>query len=94
MSAAESLIYGCHHSSAKILDRRDIPRTLQIAIRGLISEASELALVHLLAVFAIAFAMIGMSVFMHEGGHGLLFRSRRLSTAVGFITCHPGDSRW
>lgn len=42
-----------------------------------------------LAVLGIACALIGLSVLMHEGGHGLLFRSRRLSQWVGFAAGLP-----
>jgi fatty acid desaturase len=107
-----SLIYGCDSSSAKILHRRDIPRSLRPlihelhrlqpfrnrrlltfiglwAVAGWASETSGTLLVRLVAVVAIACAMIGLSVFMHEGGHGLLFRSRRLSSLVGFIAGLP-----
>ncbi|MGH7702980.1 MAG: fatty acid desaturase family protein [Gemmatimonadales bacterium] len=52
-----------------------------------LTPASVLA--HLGACFAIACALMGLSVFMHEGAHGLLFRSRWLSRLGGLICGLP-----
>ena len=45
--------------------------------------------IRLAATMAIAFGLIGLSVLMHEGSHGLAFQSRRWSRVLGYFCGLP-----
>ncbi len=56
---------------------------------GWMAMTADAAALRLVAYLASGCAFMGFSVFMHEGAHGLLFRSRRLSRLLGFVCGLP-----
>lgn len=83
-------------SRIRELQRHEPRRNLRLLVflglwlcGGYVALAADSVAVRLAAYLASGCAFVGFSVFMHEGAHGLLFRSRRLSRLLGFVCGLP-----